>query len=62
MAVLPAVSCGPRTVLIPPGEPVRLAEDVKAKVYVTVGDETIKSSNRVALPEGWYALPDPGEP
>jgi len=54
--------CGStRTVLIPPGEPVQLAEPVKAYVYVDVDGTREKSENRVELPEGWWCLPDPEE-
>ncbi|MGB2820050.1 MAG: hypothetical protein WBF17_03655 [Phycisphaerae bacterium] len=49
-----------RTVLIPPGEPVQLAEPVKAYVYVDIGGKRERSGNRVTLPEGWWCLPDPG--
>ena len=52
---------GTRTVLIPPGEPVQLAEPVKAYVYVDVSGKRIKSENRITLPEGWWVLPDPQE-
>jgi len=47
-----------RVVLIPPGEPVQLAEPVKAHVYVTVEGKRRRSDNRVTLPEGWWCLPD----
>ncbi len=47
-----------RTVLIPPGEPVQLAEPVKAHVYTEVDGKRIRSENRVTLPEGWWCLPD----
>ena len=48
--------------IVPAGEPVQLAETVKARVYVTVeGGTREMSKNRVVLPEGWYCLPDPGE-
>ena len=50
---------GTRTVLIPPGEPVQLAEPVKARVYVTVEGRRIRSESPVTLPEGWWCLPDP---
>ena len=46
--------------LIPPGEPVQLAESVDAYVYVMVDGVKMKSENRVVLPEGWFCLPDPG--
>ena len=49
-----------RTVLVPPGEPVRLAAPTKAKVWVADKDgKEVKGS--VVLPEGWYCLPDPGK-
>ena len=53
--------CGKtRTVLVPYGEPVRLREPVKkAKVWVADKDGT-EVKGEVDLPEGWYALPEPG--
>ena len=50
-----------RTVLIPPGEPVQLAEPVEAHVYVTVAGKRQRSDSRVTLPEGWWCLPEPEE-
>ena len=51
--------CGStRTVLIPPGEPVQLAEPVKAYIYIDVEGEREKSTNRIILPEGWWCLPE----
>ena len=50
--------CASRVILVPHGEPVRLAEPVKAKVFVP--DNTgkiVTSQNRVTIPAGWYALP-----
>jgi len=47
-----------RTVLVPPGEPVQLAEPVRAHVYTEVNGKRIRSENRVTLPEGWWCLPD----
>jgi len=49
-----------RVVMIPPGEPVQLAEPVSAHIYVQVEGRREKSENRVTLPEGWWVLPDPG--
>jgi hypothetical protein len=50
--------CATRVVLVPNGEPVRLAEPVKVRVWVLDSKgQSIRSSNRVLLPEGWYALP-----
>jgi hypothetical protein len=51
---------GTRTVLVPPGEPVQLAEPVKARIYVEVGGQRVRSESPVVLPEGWWCLPDPG--
>lgn len=54
------VGAGPSVVIVPaiPGEtePVRLAESVKAKVFVPLADGTTTiSKNRVTLPAGgWY--------
>ena len=52
--------CATRTVLVPPGEPVRLRETIRsAKVWVADKDGR-EIPGVVDLPEGWYALPDPG--
>jgi len=50
-----------RVILVPSGEPVQLAEDVKAHVYVIVDGERVRSDNRVTLPTGWWCLMDPKE-
>ena len=50
-----------RTVLIPPGEPVQLAESVNAYIYTDVDGNRERSNNRVTLPEGWWCLPEPKE-
>jgi len=49
-----------KTILIPPGEPVQLAEPVEAYVFVDVDGQRVRSDNRVTLPAGWWCLPDPG--
>ena len=50
--------CATRVILVPSGEPVRLAEDVKVRVWVLDSKgQSVRSSNRVVLPAGWYALP-----
>jgi hypothetical protein len=52
--------CATRVILVPDGEPVRLAEPVKARVWVIdQKGQSVKSQNRVPIPAGWYALPDP---
>ena len=44
--------------MVPSGEPVRLAESVKARVWVKgVDGVSVRSKNRITLAEGWYALP-----
>jgi len=53
-----SVSCASRVIYVPHGEPVRLAEDVKAKVWVVDSSgKTVRSKNRIIIHEGWYALP-----
>lgn len=50
--------CATRVILVPEGEPVRIAEPVKARVWVTdQSGQIVKSQNRVTIPAGWYALP-----
>jgi len=46
-------------VLVPAGDPVQLAEPVRAYVYIKVEGKRERSRNRILLPEGWWALPDP---
>lgn len=52
-------ACSPtRVIYVPHGEPVRLAEPIKAHVWVKdASGKIVKSANKVAIPEGWYALP-----
>lgn len=50
--------CATRVILVPNGDPVRLAEPVKAKIFVTdASGKSVESQNRVVIPAGWYALP-----
>lgn len=59
----PLMNCGcspARVTIVPEGEPVQLAEDVKAYVYVETAESgkivRSKSANRVVLHEGqWVA-------
>ena len=58
LSMLHNVGCQTKVILVPEGQPVQLAESVKAKVYAF--DSTgklVPSSNRVVIPAGWYALP-----
>ena len=50
--------CATRVILVPNGDPVRLAEPVRAKVWVPdASGQIVQSQNRVTIPAGWYALP-----
>jgi len=48
-------------ILVPPGEPVQIAEPIQARVFVTVNGKKIMSDNKVEIAVGWWALADPGE-
>ena len=53
-----SAGCASRVIYVPHGEPVRLAESVKARVWVLdASGKTIRSNNRIIISEGWYALP-----
>lgn len=50
--------CASKVLLVPHGTPVRLAEPVKARIFVPdASGQVIKSQNKVLIPAGWYALP-----
>ena len=58
LSMLQGMGCATRVILVPDGQPVMLAEPVKAKVYAfDAAGNLVPSSNRVLLPAGWYALP-----
>jgi hypothetical protein len=46
-----------RVVLVPSGDPVMLAQPVKASVYGFDKDQKLVGPSRVTLPAGWYVLP-----
>jgi len=50
-----------RTIYVPHGQAVRLRETVKGVDVWVKTKEGELVSGKVDLPEGWYALPDPGE-
>jgi len=50
-------ACAVRTIYIASGNPVQLAEPVKAKVWVPDKDG-IKVKSTMTIPEGWYAVED----
>ena len=61
LCVLLAAGCGTRTVYTKSGEPVRLRQDVRnVKVWV-MGADGKPLPSKMTLPEGWYALPMPGD-
>ena len=59
LAVLPiCLGCQmTRVVLVPSGDPVMLAEPVRARVYAFDKDGKLSGPSRVTLPAGWYVLP-----
>ena len=58
LSMLQGLGCQTRVILVPDGQPVMLAEPVKARIYAFDSKgNLVPSSNRVILPAGWYALP-----
>lgn len=58
LLMLQSMGCATRVILVPDGQPVMLAEPVRAKVYAFDSrGQLVPSSNKVILPAGWYALP-----
>ena len=58
LSMLQGLGCQTRVILVPDGQPVMLAEPVKAKIYAFDSKgNLVPSSNKVTLPAGWYALP-----
>lgn len=58
LSMLQSMGCATRVILVPEGQPVMLAEPVRAKVYAFDSrGQLVPSSNKVTLPAGWYALP-----
>lgn len=58
LSMLQSMGCATRVILVPDGQPVMLAEPVKARIYAFDSKgNLVPSSNRVTLPAGWYALP-----
>jgi hypothetical protein len=56
--MLQSMGCATKVILVPEGQPVQLAEPVKAKVYAfDSAGKPVPSSNKVVLPAGWYVLP-----
>ena len=58
LSMLQSMGCQTRVILVPDGQPVQLAESVRAKVYAfDATGKPVPSSNKVILPAGWYVLP-----
>ena len=58
LSMLQSIGCQTRVILVPDGQPVQLAESVRAKVYAfDSAGKPVPSSNKVILPAGWYVLP-----
>jgi hypothetical protein len=59
LAVLPIfLGCQQtKVVLVPSGDPVMLAEPVKASVYGFDSEKKLVGPSKVVLPAGWYVLP-----
>jgi hypothetical protein len=51
--------CVSRTILVPAGTPVQIRKPVEADVWVFDKDGK-RVEGRVVIPEGWWALDDPG--
>ena len=58
LSMLQSIGCQTRVILVPDGQPVQLAEPVRAKVFAfDATGKPVPSSNKVILPAGWYVLP-----
>jgi len=59
LAVLPiCLGCQQtKVVLVPSGDPVMLAQPVKASVYSFDSNKKLVGPSKVVLPAGWYVLP-----
>jgi len=61
LCILMAAGCGVKVIYVPDGQPVRLRQNVKAKVWVMDADGNPRAS-RMTIPDGWFALPDKDDP
>jgi len=58
LLVLPiCLGCQTKVILVPNGDPVMLADPVRARVYAFDKDGKLSGPSRVTLPAGWYVLP-----
>jgi hypothetical protein len=51
------LGCQTKVILVPNGDPVMLAEPVRARVYAFDKDGKLSGPDKVTLPAGWYVLP-----
>jgi hypothetical protein len=51
------LGCQTKVILVPNGDPVMLAEPVRARVYAFDKDGKLSGPDKVNLPAGWYVLP-----
>jgi len=52
--------CFTRTIYVPHGEPVRLRDTIERAPVWVLDEDGEPVAGEMDLPEGWYALPDPG--
>jgi hypothetical protein len=52
-----AIGCAARTILVPESSPIRIGPETKGRIYAREGGEWVLGTNRVSIPEGWYAVP-----
>jgi len=57
IGLLACLGCQTKVILVPSGDPVLLAEPVRAKVYSFDSNGTMSGPATVQIPAGWYALP-----
>ena len=58
LCVVLVAGCTPKTIYVPDGQPVRLRETVRAKVWI-LDAQGRPTAAVMDLPEGWYCLPVP---
>jgi hypothetical protein len=51
------LGCQTKVILVPSGDPVLLAEPVRASVYAFDKAGNLVGPSTVKIPAGWYALP-----
>ena len=53
--------CGRQVILVKPGTPIQLREEVRAVKVWVFDKDGVKVEGRVDLPVGWWCLADTGE-